>query len=49
MKAIILAAGKGERLGGIINDVPKSMVKVNGRLILEQNIGLLESCGITDI
>lgn len=49
MKAIVLAAGRGERLKGVVDDVPKPMVKIRSRPILEQNIELLERCGITDI
>jgi len=49
MKAIILAAGKGERLRGTLNNIPKPMVKINGKPILEHNILLLERYGITDI
>lgn len=49
MKAIVLAAGRGERLRGVVDDVPKPMVKIRSRPILEQNIELLERCGITDI
>lgn len=46
MKAIILSAGKGERLG---LGIPKTMIKVNGKPILEHNIELCKKCGITDI
>jgi len=49
MKAIILAAGKGERLRGILNNIPKPMVEINGKPILEHNILLLKRYGITDI
>ena len=49
MKAIILAAGKGERLRGILNNIPKPMVEINGKPILEHNILLLGRYGITDI
>lgn len=49
MKAIILAAGKGERLRGILNNIPKPMVKINGKPILEHNILLLKRYAITDI
>lgn len=49
MKAVILAAGKGERLRGVVDSLPKPMVPVNGRPILEQNIELLRSSGVTDI
>jgi len=49
MKAIILAAGKGERLRGTLNNIPKPMVEINGKPILEHNILLLKKYGITDI
>ena len=49
MKAIVLAAGNGERLRGVVDDVPKPMVKIKSRPILEHNIKLLENCGITEI
>jgi len=49
MKAIVLAAGKGKRLRGIINLIPKPMVKIKGKPILEHNIELLRSHEIKDI
>lgn len=49
MKAVILAAGKGERLKGVVDSLPKPMVAVNGRPILEQNIELLRISGITEL
>jgi NDP-sugar pyrophosphorylase family protein len=49
MKAIVLAAGKGERLRRVVKDVPKPMIKINGKPILEHNIELLRSYDIADI
>jgi len=49
MKAVILAAGKGERLKGVIDSIPKPMVQINGKPILEHNIKWLRNYGITDI
>jgi NDP-sugar pyrophosphorylase family protein len=49
MKAVVLAAGKGERLKGVVDTAPKPMVKVDGKPILEHNIAWLKSFGITDI
>jgi len=49
MKAIILAAGKGERLGNLVNSMPKPMIKVKGKPILEYNIELCKKYGLTDI
>jgi NDP-sugar pyrophosphorylase family protein len=41
MKAIILAAGKGTRLGKITESIPKSLVEVAGRSILERSFDCL--------
>jgi mannose-1-phosphate guanylyltransferase/phosphomannomutase len=49
MKAIILAAGKGERLKGIVDAVPKPMVRIAGKPILRHNIELCRKYGITDL
>jgi len=49
MKAIILAAGKGQRLKGILDDIPKPMARIAGKPILEHNLEWLKSFGITDI
>lgn len=49
MKALILAAGLGTRLAPITNDIPKSLVPVNGMPILIKQIENLLKNGITDI
>jgi NDP-sugar pyrophosphorylase family protein len=49
MKAVILSAGKGERLGNITNNIPKPMIKIDGKPILEHNILLCKKFGITEI
>lgn len=49
MKAIILAAGKGERINNITQTIPKPMIVVNGKPILQHNIELCKKSGITDI
>ena len=49
MNAVILAAGKGTRLNSVINDIPKPMVKVGTKPILEQNIIWLRDNGIRNI
>ena len=49
MKAIILAAGKGERLKEITNSLPKPMIKIKGKPILQHNIELCRKYGIEDI
>lgn len=49
MKAIILAAGEGQRLRPYTNDRPKCMVEVNGVSLLDRQIKVLKSCGIEEI
>jgi NDP-sugar pyrophosphorylase family protein len=44
MKAVILAAGKGTRMGGLTTDLPKPMLRVQGKPILEHILqGLIDS------
>jgi len=49
MKAMILAAGFGTRLRPLTNTVPKPMVPIMNRPILEHTIHLLRTHGIQDI
>ena len=49
MQAIILAAGLGTRLRPITDDVPKSMVSVNGIHIIEKQIDNLHKACVKDI
>ena len=49
MKAFILAAGKGERLGSLTETVPKPMLKLAGKPILEHNILMCKKAGVQDI
>ena len=48
MKAVILAAGPGTRLRPLTNEVPKCMVEVDGRTLLERQIEMLKEVGIKD-
>ena len=48
MKAIILAAGKGTRMGDLTDELPKPMLQVEGRPILEHIITGLQGTGITE-
>ncbi len=49
MQAIIVAGGRGERLRPITDNIPKPMVEVRGKPILEHTIDLLRENGITDL
>ena len=48
MKAIILAGGRGTRLRPITDIVPKPLIPLAGRTIIEWQLEYLRGCGITD-
>jgi len=49
MKVVIMAGGKGTRISSIANDIPKPMISIGGRPVLEHQIENLKACGQTDI
>jgi dTDP-glucose pyrophosphorylase len=49
MKAVILAAGKGTRMRELTNELPKPMLKVHGKPILEHIIEGVMAAGIREI
>lgn len=49
MKAIILAAGSGKRLGKYTKNLPKCMLNLNGKTLIERQIDTLRKAGIGDI
>ena len=49
MRAIILAAGSGLRLGQHTKDIPKALLDLNGKSILERQISLLREHGVNEI
>ena len=49
MKAMILAAGKGERMRPLTEHCPKPLLMVNGSTLLERHIVALVATGISDI
>ncbi len=49
MKALILAAGKGTRLGQLTADFPKPMLPVAGRPLLTYHIEWLRNHGVTEL
>jgi mannose-1-phosphate guanylyltransferase/phosphomannomutase len=49
MKGMILAAGEGTRLRPLTNHLPKPMLPLAGRPLLEHTITHLRDCGIDDL
>ncbi|WP_394206007.1 N-acetylmuramate alpha-1-phosphate uridylyltransferase MurU [Shewanella waksmanii] len=49
MKAMILAAGRGERLRPLTDSIPKPLVPVHGKPLIEYHIEKLAAIGIKDI
>ena len=46
MKAIILSAGQGSRLGHLVDDRPKCLIDFNGRSLLDRQLDALEANGV---
>lgn len=49
MRALILAAGQGTRLGNLTSNKPKGMIDFFDKSIIEHQIDMYNSIGITDI
>lgn len=49
MKAIILSAGQGKRLLPLTEHLPKCLLQVQGKTILEWQLDTLFACGVTDV
>ena len=49
MKAVIMAGGKGTRISSVASDIPKPMISIEGKPILEHEIDCLREQGFTNI
>lgn len=49
MKAVVLAAGKGTRLGSLTEAIPKPMLPVGGRPVIGHLLDLLARSGIKEV
>ena len=49
MKTVIMAGGKGTRVSSIASDIPKPMIPICGKPILEHQIECLKKNNLTDI
>jgi len=48
MKAIILSAGQGSRLGHLVDDRPKCLIEFNGRALLDRQLDTLAVNGVEE-
>ena len=48
-KALLLAAGKGSRLGALTRQIPKPMLPVRGKPVLEHHVNRLAAAGVREI
>ncbi len=49
MKTVIMAGGKGTRISSVASDIPKPMIKIEDKPVLEREIECLVSQGFDDI
>ena len=49
MRAMILAAGRGERMGALTEQVPKPLLKIAGKYLIAHTIEYLQRAGIYEI
>ncbi len=49
MKVVIMAGGKGTRISSIASDIPKPMIRIGEKPVLEHQINNLKANGLTDI
>lgn len=49
MKVVIMAGGRGTRISSVASDIPKPMIQIDGKPVLEHEIECLRDQGFTDI
>lgn len=49
MKTVIMAGGKGTRISSVASDIPKPMIKIEGKPVLEHELECLRDQGFTDV
>lgn len=49
MKVVIMAGGRGTRISSVASDIPKPMIRIEGKPVLEHEIECLRDQGFTDM
>lgn len=49
MRALLLAAGRGSRMGGLTDERPKCLTPLAGRALLSWQVAALEKAGVADV
>ncbi len=49
MKTVIMAGGKGTRISSVASDIPKPMIRIEGKPVLEHEIVCLRDQGFVDL
>lgn len=49
MLAILLAAGRGRRLGALGRDIPKCLIRLADRTLLDRHRAAFAACGVEDV
>ena len=49
MKTVIMAGGRGTRISSVASDIPKPMIRIAGKPVLEHEIDCLREQGFTDM
>ena len=49
MKAMILAAGRGERMRPLTDETPKPLLRIGGQTLIERHVNALAAAGIREL
>ena len=49
MKAMVLAAGRGERMKALTDHLPKPLISVGSKTLIEYNLARLQQAGVRDV
>ena len=49
MKTVIMAGGRGTRISSVASDIPKPMIRIEGKPVLEREIECLKNQGFSDM